>query len=120
MDEVNIRDITSVETASGHLVKARYLSCAGFDLDNVLCFELHRLFLFNSKDRIGRSAYILNQAIETFFIFINKYNKNQSEKLKIDSLKKVNSEVFKAYIRDCQKNKITLEIPSKRLCCTKA
>lgn len=103
----------SVETSSGHSVKARYLSIAGFDFDNDFCFELHRVFLFNSKDRVRSSAYLLNQAIETFFIFIKNYNEKQPSKLKVDSLSKVNSEVFRAYIRHCQKNKINLEIPSK-------
>ena len=113
MNEGDIRNVISVETSSGHVIKARYLSISGFELDNELCLELHRLFLFHSKDRVNTSAYILNQAIETFFVFINKYNEKQPNKLKVDSLSKVHSEAFRAYIRYCQKNKINLEIPSK-------
>ena len=103
MNEGDIRNVISVETSSGHVIKARYLSISGFELDNELCLELHRLFLFHSKDRVNTSAYILNQAIETFFVFINKYNEKQPNKLKVDSLSKVHSEAFRAYIRYCQK-----------------
>lgn len=113
MNEINIRDVRSVETSSNHVVKARYLSIQGFDLDNELYFDLHRMFLFNSKDRIKSSAYLLNQAIETFFTFINIYNERQPIKLRIDSLSKVQSEIFRAYIRYCQKNKLNLDIPAK-------
>lgn len=113
MNEINIRDVRSVETSSNHVVKARYLSIQGFDLDNELYFDLHRMFLFNSKDRIKSSAYLLNQAIETFFTFVNIYNERQPIKLKIDSLSKVQSEIFRAYIRYCQKNKLNLNIPAK-------
>lgn len=112
MDEIDILDITSVETSSGRLVKARYLDLEDFDQHNNLCFELHKIFLFNSKDRVSSKAYLLNQAIETFFIFLKKYNERQPEELQIDSLSKVNSEVFKAFIRYCLKNEIPLSLPT--------
>lgn len=113
MNKLDIRNITSVKTSSNHTIKARYLNIPNFDLNNKLCFELHAMFLFNSKDRVQSSGHLLNQAIENFFIFINLYNTNQPLKLKVDSLSKVQSENFKAFIRHCQKNKITLEIASK-------
>ncbi|WP_436906136.1 MULTISPECIES: hypothetical protein [Acinetobacter] len=113
MNDINIRGVRSVETSSSHVIKARYLNLQGFDLDNKLCFDLHRMFLFHSKDRISSSAYLLIQAIETFFEFINKYNERQPDRLKIDTLAKVHSEIFRAYIRYCQKNKLSLELPSK-------
>lgn len=113
MNKLDIRNITSVKTSSNHTIKARYLNIPNFDLNNKLCFDLHAMFLFNSKDRIQSSGLLLNQAIENFFIFINLYNTNQPLKLKVDSLSKVQSENFKAFIRHCQKNKITLEMASK-------
>lgn len=94
VDEVNIQDISLVETNVGISVKARYLNIAGYDL----CLQLHKVFLFYSKDRCTSSAYLLNQAIEIFFIFIKNFNDKQSNKLKVDSLSQVNSEVFRAYI----------------------
>ncbi|WP_111860222.1 hypothetical protein [Acinetobacter sp. CFCC 10889] len=113
MNKLDIRNITSVKTSSNHTIKARYLNIPNFDLNNKLCFELHAMFLFNSKDRAQSSGHLLNQAIENFFIFINLYNTNQPLKLKVDSLSKVQFENFKAFIRHCQKNKITLEMASK-------
>lgn len=113
MGKIDIRDIKAVETSSGRPVKARYLDLKDFDHHNNLCFELHRVFLFSSKDRASSNAYLLNQAIEKFLIFIKKYNGRQPEGLKVDSLSKVNSEVFKAFIRYCQKNKIPFSIPTR-------
>jgi hypothetical protein len=113
VNDIKIRAIRSVETSSSHIVKARYLNIQGFELDKKLCFDLHRLFLFYSKDRNRTSAYLLIQAIETFFKFISIHNERQPDKLKIDSLSKVNAEIFRAYIRYCQKNKLNLEPPSK-------
>ena len=73
--ERKIRDIISIETSSGHIVKARYLDIKGFNLDDKLCFDLHRMFIFNSKDRVNSSAYLLKQSIESFFKFICEYNR---------------------------------------------
>lgn len=111
MDSVDICDLVSVETSSGHVVQARYLNLDGFELSNKLCFELHQVFLFYSKDRVSSKSYLLNQAIETFYEFLKIYNGKQPETLRVNSLSKVGSEVFRAYVRHCQKHKFNLNIP---------
>lgn len=112
MDSQDICNLVSVETSSGHIVKARYLNIDGFELSKKLCFELHRVFLFYSKDRVSSQSYLLNQAIETFFEFLEKHNEKQPDILKINSLSVIGSEIFRAYIRYCQKNEFNLEIPT--------
>lgn len=113
MDNIDICNLVSVEASSGHIVKARYLSLDNFDLSNELCFELHRVFLFYSKDRDVTSGNVLSRAIETFFEFLEKYNQNQTDTLKIKSLSMVGSEVFRIYLRHCQKNDLSINIPAK-------
>ena len=51
MNEINIRDVRSVETSSNHVVKARYLSIQGFDLDNELYFDL-LMWIYDFRPRL--------------------------------------------------------------------